>query len=109
MRPTSVGRCDLNIALRIPGRKKTQGIPDPRRYLRKGRCVRCGWCCLKEECAELMRLDDGYACGVFHSPDRPIKCKLYPDDPPVLNPACGYFWLDRWDGDKIVKLPKDMV
>ena len=99
----------MNIALRIPGRKRTKGLPDPRRYLRKGKCNHCGWCCVQEGCKDLVYVDGKYLCGLFYSDKRPLKCKLYPDDPPVKNPECGYYWLDRWENDKIVKIPKDMM
>lgn len=99
----------MSVALVIPGRRRTKGIANPKRYLRRGRCSQCGWCCKREGCKDLVFVDSKYFCGLFHSKDRPLRCKLFPEDPPVLNPSCGYFWLDLWNGEKLVKHPKDMV
>lgn len=100
----------MDATLVIPGRKRTVGKPLHKRlrYLRKGRCLQCGWCCQKEDCKELVFVDGKYYCEKFHSKDRPSKCAPFPQAPPLLNPDCGYYFLDRWDNDRIVKLGKDL-
>lgn len=92
----------------IPGRKKTKGKSTPKRYLRKGDCAKCGWCCLQEDCRHLMFVDGFYFCGIYYSPDRPEKCRNFPQAPPILNPGCGYYFLDRWENDKVVKFGRDL-
>lgn len=94
--------------LYIPGRKRTRGIPVRRRYLRKGDCLQCGWCCIQEGCTELVFDGEKYRCGRYHSPDRPEKCKNFPQAPPILNPDCGYYFLDRWENDRVVKFGRDL-
>ena len=92
----------------IPGRKRTRGKPNPKRYLRKGDCLQCGWCCKQENCEHLKRFGDIYICLIYDVPDRPEKCKNFPQAPPILNPKCGYYFLDRWENDKVVKFGRDL-
>lgn len=99
----------MSVALVIPGRRRAKGVANPKRYLRKGNCAQCGWCCQQEECPHLTFVDGKYYCDIYYSDARPIRCKLFPEDPPIRNEKCGYFWLDRWENDKIVKAPKDMM
>jgi len=79
--------------------------PKPR-YVRRGQCNRCGWCCLQEEppCPNLKKENDRYTCIVFNNSDkRHIRCSLYPDGPPILHKECSYYFLDTWENNKIVK------
>lgn len=78
-----------------------------RRYIRQGKCIQCGWCCLKEDppCEYLeYDIENGkYICTVFDEPEkRHVRCGMYPDAPPILHEGCGYSFYDTWE-DKIVK------
>ena len=80
-------------------------LPFPR-YVRKGECLRCGWCCLNEDppCLHLEQLPDGkYNCKIHKSKERPLRCKLYPSNPPITHLECGYYFIDKWDNNKIVR------
>jgi hypothetical protein len=94
----------------IPGRKRTKGKPLLKtvRYKRKGRCVRCGWCCEYRVCPEHLSYDEeGKAlCGIYG--EHPDECKNFPQAPPILNPKCGYYFLDTWEGNKPVKFGRDL-
>jgi len=75
------------------------------RYSRQGECIRCGWCCMHEgtdggPCEHLKKEGEIYTCLLFNSPDRPQKCGLFPSAPPILHKGCGYYFIDRWDGNK---------
>ena len=75
------------------------------RYERRGDCIRCGVCCREEEC-EHLKIENGLAtCKIYDSPDRPLKCKLFPEMPPIPKKFknCGYYFLDAWENNKIVK------
>lgn len=82
------------------------------RYIRQGNCLRCGWCCLSEDCEHLGWYEqDGEMkahCLIAKSPERPQRCKLFPQAPPLLNEDCGYFFLDRWEGKRRVKIGRDL-
>jgi len=82
---------------------KVTSLPFPR-YMRKGKCKRCGACCLNEDCKHLgfNRKAGITTCKIYDSPDRPSKCGIYPGNPPILNPDCGYYFIDRWSNDKII-------
>ena len=74
-------------------------MPPMPRYERKGKCLQCGWCCKHEDCEHFK----DNMCLIHDDPDRPEKCKLFPAAPPVLHEGCGYYFLDKWNNDKIVK------
>jgi len=85
-------------------------LPFPR-YERKGECLRCGWCCLHEDppCLHLEIDESGKAtCLIFDSPDRPSKCHNHPGNPPILHEGCGYWFIDKWDSDKVIKYGSKM-
>lgn len=74
-------------------------LPYPR-YERRGQCNRCGWCCLQEDppCDHLERMKDGrYRCMIYGEKERPLRCRLFPEMPPILNDKCGYAFWDRWE------------
>jgi len=75
-------------------------FPNPR-YIRKGKCNRCGWCCLQDNCEYLMWNGDITFCKIYK--DRFLRCRLFPEAPPILNNDCGYYFLDTWENNKIVK------
>lgn len=72
------------------------------RYERKGECIKCGKCCLGEGCEHLCNK----TCSIFGSSERPAKCLLFPAFPPIVFKGCGYYFIDKWDNNKIIK---DMV
>ena len=77
------------------------------RYERQGECNRCGECCVNEEC-EHLEIDEETemaTCRIYDSLDRPLRCKLFPDMPPIPKEFqnCSYYFLDTWEDDKIVK------
>lgn len=74
------------------------------RYERKGKCNRCGWCCLTEDCEHFK----DNLCGIFGSSERPAKCINFPQAPPILNEKCGFYFLDTWENNKIVKFGRDL-
>jgi len=80
------------------------------RYLRKGKCLRCGWCCLQENppCTHLSFDKKGIATCSIHNGDRPVRCGLFPEMPPILNPKCGYYFVDRWDSGRRIKGKEDL-
>ena len=83
----------------------TGELPFPR-YRRKGKCLQCGWCCLRENplCPHLKFRDDGSTvCLIHRKASRPSYCRNYPGNPPILHEGCGYYFLDRWDDNKIIK------
>jgi len=63
------------------------------RYERRGQCDQCGICCRQESC----KYFNGKTCDIFGSPDRPLKCKLFPANPPILFDTCGYYFVDKLD------------
>jgi len=78
-------------------------LPMPR-YIRGGQCNRCGWCCTHEDCDHFKPASDGIAtCLIFGSSERPEKCLVYPGNPPILHPGCGYYFIDQWENNKVVK------
>lgn len=86
--------------------EKKATLPFPR-YIRKGECKRCGWCCLQEDppCPHLFidKVTGKSTCKIHKSEDRPEKCKVYPGNPPIVHPECGYYFVDRWDNGRKVK------
>ena len=75
------------------------------RYIRKGKCNRCGWCCLQEEppCPHLIKEGEKYRCSIYNDKNKPMRCNLYPGNPPILHEPCGYYFIDIWEDNKIVK------
>lgn len=74
-----------------------------KRYTREGKCIRCGWCCLHEDC-DYLEIDGELAtCLIFGDPVRPNKCVWFPQAPPILNEKCGFYFLDTWDNNRKVK------
>lgn len=75
-----------------------------RRYIRKGKCNRCGQCCVNEDC-EYLEMGEIATCLIHNSPDRPNKCKWFPEMPPIPRAFkdCGFYFLDTWENNKIVK------
>lgn len=73
------------------------------RYKRMGKCVRCGSCCLNENCEHLIFLDNRKAyCKIHKNKNRQEKCKIYPSNPPINFEKCGYFFIDLAD-NKILR------
>lgn len=88
-------------------RKKIYGMDKKNlRYKRKGECKRCGWCCEYRECEDLIYEDNVAICTIYE--DRPQACKLFPQAPPILTEKCGFYFLDTWENNKIVKYGKDL-
>jgi hypothetical protein len=77
-----------------------------KRYIRRGECNRCGWCCLQEDppCSYLERNNDGtYTCTVYDDEEKRYKrCGIYPSSPPINYIGCGYYFIDIWDDNKKV-------
>jgi hypothetical protein len=74
-----------------------------KRYKRQGSCVRCGVCCINENCQHFKINDNGFAtCLIHNSKYRPKKCKFFPQAPPILFKTCGYYFYDIAE-DKIIK------
>lgn len=76
--------------------------PNPR-YIRRGQCNRCGYCCLggdKDEPCEHLSWDNELAvCAIYGN--HPDACKSFPDNPPILTDRCGYYFIDTWTGKKL--------
>ena len=73
------------------------------RYKRMGKCIRCGACCVNEDCEHLVFLDNGKAfCKIHNSKNRPDKCKTFPQLPPIIFKTCGYYFVDLIER-KIIK------
>jgi len=70
------------------------------RYKRKGKCNRCGECCRNESCEHF---EDGtVAVCKIHNQKRPMRCKWFPQAPPIIFSGCGYYFLDTWENNRIV-------
>lgn len=77
------------------------------RYIRKGQCNRCGWCCEYHGCPHLQYDGGGKAvCPIYKN--RPKRCRVFPEAPPILHEGCGYYFIDTWDNNRIVKFGKDL-
>ncbi|MBU2052392.1 hypothetical protein KKH13_04280 [Patescibacteria group bacterium] len=94
------------MAGRAITRMKTIDITKPR-YKRRGKCNRCGACCLVEDppCPYLKIKNGKATCLIFNSPDRPERCKWFPEMPPIPRQfkKCGYYFEDTWEDNKKVK------
>jgi len=71
------------------------------RYIRKGKCNRCGECCINEDCEHLIWESDIAICLIYKN--RFDRCKWFPQAPPILIEKCGYYFLDTWENNRIVK------
>jgi len=87
-------------------RTTVKDLPFPR-YERRGECNRCGWCCLYHSCP-LVYFDEekNAVCSIYNN--RPKRCKVFPEAPPILNPDCGFYFVDTWENNRIVKFGKDL-
>jgi len=71
------------------------------RYERQGKCLRCGQCCERENCPHF-ETGEPATCLIYDK-ERPARCGLFPEMPPILFEKCGYYFLDIWEDNKIVK------
>lgn len=85
-----------------------------KRYERRGSCARCGLCCADEACEDLAWVaKTGDAFCMRHTEDRgledcPQKCQYFPQQPPILNPECGFHFVDTWEDNRPVRTGKDL-
>lgn len=42
-------------------------------------------------------------CKIYESPDRPMDCGLFPEAPPIMFKDCGFYFLDTWEDNRIVR------
>lgn len=77
-----------------------------RRYARRGKCNRCGWCCQYKECEYLIYDGSVAICTIYEN--RPGECERFPQAPPILTEKCGFYFLDAWENNKKVKYGKDL-
>lgn len=80
-------------------------LPNPR-YIRKGQCNRCGWCCKYHGCKDLIMEDGKAICTIYDK--RPDRCRVFPEAPPILTETCGYWFEDTWENNRVVKYGKDL-
>jgi len=83
------------------------------RYKRKGKCNRCGWCCEYHGCelvkykrVGLFRKREIAVCTIHK--DRPQRCVVFPEAPPILHEGCGFSFVDTWENNRPVKYGKDL-
>jgi len=76
------------------------------RYDRRGKCNRCGWCCQYHNCEKLRFEGDLAVCSIYE--DRPQRCVVFPEAPPILTESCGYYFLDTWEDNRPVKYGRDL-
>ena len=57
-------------------------------------------CCVNEGC-EHLDMNGIATCSIYDSPDRPAKCRLFPEMPPIPKEFkdCGYYFVDTWNDD----------
>jgi hypothetical protein len=48
-------------------------------------------------------MEDSLATCLIHEEERPLRCSLYPANPPIIHDGCGYYFLDTYEDNKIVK------
>jgi len=72
------------------------------RYKRRGECTRCGLCCANEDCKHLS-WDGHKAVCLIHNQERPQRCVLFPQAPPIMIAECGFYFVDTWEEDRVVK------
>jgi hypothetical protein len=71
------------------------------RYERRGQCIRCGACCIEEDC-EYLQWENGFAtCSVFDKPERRPYCKDWPELPPIVYKTCGYSFYDKIENKEL--------
>ena len=86
-----------------------------KRYEVCGECNKCGQCCLNMAshfdktksgvCPHLKDNKDGtFDCLLFGKPERPECCKSFPQAPPVMFEKCSYYFKDKWENNRIVKV-----
>lgn len=70
------------------------------RYERVGECVRCGVCCLLEDCEHFEDATDETLarCKILGDPARPEKCVDFPYAAPIAFKTCGFRFVDKVDG-----------
>ena len=68
------------------------------RYTRQGECLKCGSCCVDEDCEHF----DPPLCKI-HDQKRPPKCEWFPEAPPIIFEKCGYYFMDTWEDNKFMK------
>lgn len=76
------------------------------RYIRQGKCNRCGWCCDYHGCSDVKRIDGKAICTIYEK--RPLRCVVFPEAPPILIESCGFYFLDTWEDNRIVKYGRDL-
>ena len=76
------------------------------RYIRDGKCNRCGWCCEYHGCDKVIYEDGLAICSIYKN--RPQRCVVFPEAPPILHEGCGYHFLDTYENNKIVKFGRDL-
>ena len=75
-----------------------------RRYILHGECNQCGDCCQNEDCEHLERISQGkWGCKIHNDPNRPLKCKLYPEMPPIVFRRCSYYFRDTYENNRLVR------
>ena len=77
-------------------------VYETRRYKRAGNCKRCGQCCLTVNC-DHFEMGEVATCKIHDSPDKPSDCELFPEAPPIMIKGCGYYFLDIWENNRIVR------
>jgi len=87
----------------------TSNISKPKmRYELRGQCNRCGWCCDHEDCEHLVYEGKKATCLIHGNEERPLKCKIFPSAPPIIHKECGFYFLDTWENNRIVKYGRDL-
>jgi len=71
------------------------------RYIRKGECSRCGQCCIVEKCEHLAWSDNIARCKIYKN--RFLRCRLFPEMPPIPFEDCSYYFLDTYEDNRVVK------
>ena len=75
------------------------------RYVREGRCIQCGSCCLQEDCPHYDAGNGATStCKIHDMPDYPERCRLYPSNPPTIFRKCGYYFVDTLEGNRVLKI-----
>lgn len=76
------------------------------RYIRQGKCYRCGFCCEYSQCKDLVYEDGKAVCTIYD--ERPQRCVVFPQAPPILTETCGFYFLDTWENNRKVKYGRDL-